>query len=102
MPSGNDASVPSGRPPLITSTYKDRLVHLTRERQPSATAEVGGSSPPRPTRSTDRTGSEPALVMPLPGARWSPVPHLLGHPTGHRRGTDSADQTALGGHRRTR
>ncbi len=39
--------------------------------------------------------------MPLPGARWSPVPLLLMHAPGHGRGTDSRHQAALGGHRRT-
>src|SRR6266542_3240854 len=39
--------------------------------------------------------------MPLPSARWSPVPLLLRHATGHSRGTDSRHQAARGGHRRT-
>src|SRR2546428_673379 len=39
--------------------------------------------------------------MPLPSARWSPVPLLLRHAPGHSRGTDSRHQAALGGHGRT-
>src|SRR5439155_12047120 len=40
--------------------------------------------------------------MPLPSARWSPVPLLLRHAPGHTRGTDSRHQAALQGHGRTR